>query len=275
MDGRVGAGDFPAMGPLVEQPRVDEAPPEPGKDYLVAVADPAGARAALDTAERLVLLDGWATAWQVVDRLAMAGFYVTLMVAAADADADRGDSTLAWWVVGLAAVLFVLVSSVCSRRVGMSLSGRERLLDVTAWGAVLAVVLWWSLVQPSSRGVAVVPALLVVAFALAPVVRWRRAIRRATGVEGWPPGAQAFALLSVLARAGAVAPDRLVALAGLTPVNGDRWIGRLRAEQAVIGGRRRHWVIGDERVRLTAPGHERLHRMREELERVAAGMPAG
>jgi hypothetical protein len=273
MDARVGSGDFPAMGPLADEPRVDEAPPEPGQDYLVGVADPAGARTALDTADRLVLLDGRATAWQVVDRLAMAGFYGTLMVAAAYA--DGGYSTTAWWVVGLAAVLFLVVSSACSRRVGMTLSGRERSLDVLAWGAVVVVVLWWALAERSSRGLVVVPALLVVAFAFAPVVRWRRAIRRATGIEGWPPGAQAFALTSVLARAGAVAPDRLIALAGLTPVNGDRWVERLRAEQAVSGGRRRHWVLGDERVRLTPPGHERLHRMREELERVAAGMPAG
>ncbi len=278
MDATDGRGSYPVMGPIVEspvapvvQPRAAELAPDP----LLSVADPRGARVALDTAARLVLLDGRATVWQVVDRLATAGFYLTLLGAAAHLDTDRGSPTTAWWVVGLAAVLFLVVSGVCSRRVGMSLSGRERWLDVLAWGAVVAMVLWWVLAQPSSRGVAVVPALLVVAFALVPVARWRRAIRRATGIEGWPPGVQAFALLSVLDRAGEVAPERLIALAGLTPVNGDRWLERLGAEQAVTGGRRRHWVLGDQRVRVTPPGHERLRRMRAELERVAAGAPVG
>ena len=91
----------------------------------------------------------------------------------------------------------------------------------------------------------------------------------------WPPGAQAFALLSVLARVEAIAPDRLVGIAHLDAASGQEWLERLRAEWSVHGGGRRHPLVGDQLVGLTTSGRERLDRMRGELERLASGVPVG
>jgi len=273
MDATADAGGYRPMGPLVES-TVQPLAAELSSDYLLLVTDPRGARTALDTADRLVLLDARATVWQVVERLAIGSIFMAWMAAATAADADADFPIRGWWLITFPFVAIVVVSAVCSRRVGMSLSGRERLLDGLAWAALAVAGLSWALAEPKTRGAVLVVVAFAVVFALIPVVRWQRATHRAKGVEGWPPGAQAFALLSLLGRAGAVAPGRLIGLAGLSSDGGDRWLLRLRAEHSVFGGRRRHWVLGDERARITPLGQERLHRMRAELERVAAEAPA-
>ena len=263
---------YPAMNPLVDEPQPARAPSEPGPDHLLGVSTPADARVALDAADRLVLLDGRATAWRVAERLALALFALAVMAAT-----GTGDGSLigSWWLLGLGILPVLLLSVLSSRTAGMTTSLCPRWVDVLAWGVLVGVVFGWSQAEPATGWFGVLIVVAVLGYALVPAVAWGIATRRAGGVQGWSPGSQAFALLSVLDCAGSVAPERLIALAGLTPGNGDRWVERLRSEQSVTGGRRRHRVLGDQHVRLTPPGHERLRRMRGELERVAARAPVG
>ena len=180
-----------------------------------------------------------------------------------------------WLVLVVLALVLVLQPS-CARMVGLTprASARwARWAGPVSWTALVAGFLaigfdpWW-FVGLLTAGVLVHGAV--------PVVRWRRAVRRGASSEcRWPRGAEAFAILSILARADSVAPDRLSAIAGLEPAAGERWLHRLRSERSSSGGRRRHRLIGDERVGLTVPGRERLERMRADLERLAGQVPVG
>jgi hypothetical protein len=288
MDVSDGRGGYPAMRPLVDPPvevgavgpGPDHLAGEPGPDYLLLVATPHDARAALDAGERLVLPDGRGTAWLAADRLVTGAWYVVLLATALGQDTAGGDFPSARLLVLLAlGVPVLLLDLACSRAVGL----RPRQVRASWWArgaqglaAGVAVFVLVNLGSSSVTWRGPVLAVGVLLYSSAPVVGWWRASHRGGGAPvEWPPGSQAFALLSVLARVEGVTADRLLTLNGLPPVNGDRWLDRLRSEQALYGGRRRHWVVGDTLVGLTAPGRERLDRMRADLERLAARVPVG
>ena len=282
MDVHDGLGGYPAMGPIVDPPVrrvVEPQAAEPGQDYLLTVAGPDDARAALHAADRLVLPDGRATAWLVADRLVSGAWYVALLATALDQDTAGGDfpSTLLK-VVLAAGVLVILVDLACTRAAGV----RPRRQWESRWswlGQVLGIAVVVFMLASQSfevRALVVVLGAGVLGYAAVPVVRWLRASRRVGGPStAWPPGAQAFALLSVLARVEAIAPDRLVGVTHLDAASGPEGLERLRAEGSVHGGGRRHPLVGDQLVGLTASGRERLDGMRAELERLASGVPVG
>ena len=282
MDADDGQGDYEAMGPIVDPPVrgvVEPHAAEPGPDYLLAVADPDDARAALDAADRLVLPDGRATAWLVADRLVSGAWYIALLATALNQDTAGGDfpSTLLK-VVLAAGVLILLVDVACTRAAGV----RPRRQRESRW-SWLAQVLGTAVVVFVLAGQSVdVRALVgvlgagVLGYAAIPVVRWLRATRRVGGERApWPAGAQAFALLSLLARVEAIAPERLLGIADLDAASGQEWLERLRAEWSVHGGGHRHPLVGGQPVGLTASGRERLDRMRAELQQLASGVPVG
>ena len=282
MDVHDGQGGYPAMGPVVDPPVppvVEPQAAEPGPDYLLTVAGPDDARAALDASDRLVLPDGRATAWLAADRLVTGAWYFVFMATLLAQDTAGGDfPSLQLKLVLAAGVVVGLLDLGCSRMVGL----RPRQTRESRWSwfaQVLAVALVVILVVSLDADPLLVGAVLavgVVGYAAVPVVRWLRASRRVRGEPvSWPPGAQAFALLSVLAGVEAIAPDRLVGIAHLDPASGQAWLERLRAEWSVHGGGRRHPLVGDQLVGLTASGRERLDRMRGELERLASGVPVG
>lgn len=252
-----------------------------GAGPTVGVGGAASARAALSAADRVAPVDGRATVALGLTRLLTGGCYVVLVVAVIGGIAPPGDTAALGGLpqVPLALALLALVAAALldtatTRWVGVTPDGgprRERWLWVTGW---FALVVGFLVVQFDPRAFLAVFALGVVIHAAVPALRWWRDSRHASGTVTWPAGAETFALLSVLARVESITPDRLLGLAALPPVAGDRWLDRLRSEGSVFGGRRRHWVVGDERVGLTVPGRERLALMRSELERLAGDPPA-
>lgn len=252
-----------------------------GAGSTVGVGGAASARAALTAADRVELVDARATAALVATRLLAGGGFLLLVAAVIGDIVPPGDTTalngspqvpLALAVaVALAAAL---LDTVTTRWVGVtpaSSTRRGRWVWMTGW---FALVVGFLIVQFDPRAFLAIFALGVVIHAAVPALRWWRVRRHASSAVSWPTGAEAFALLSVLARVESITPDRLLGLAALPPVAGDRWLDRLRSEGSVFGGRRRHWLLGDERVGLTVPGRQRLALMRGELERMAGDLPA-
>lgn len=259
------------MDPLAESGLVEEVTVERAPDHLLRVEDPAGARAALDAAERTVLVDGRATAWIVASRLATGAFYVALCAAVVrDVSLHEPWTFVPTWLV-LAMLAPVLVLQLFSARVvGLSPRAGAR------WARWAGPVSWTVLVVgflvvrfDASWFVGLLAAGVLVGSA-APVVQWRRAVRRAaTSERRWPAGAEAYAVLSVLAQARWVHPDRLPALTGLLPVRCDEWVTACAARGLVVPGTRR--VVFARGAEITARGRERLEEWTAELEARAAG----
>lgn len=180
-------GGYPAMGPLVDS-RVDvrgaQGAVAHGPDPLMHVEDPTDARAALEAAERTVLVDGRATAWTVAGRLATGAFYVTLSAAVLGDVSFEEPWTLAptWLVLVVLAPVLVLQLS-CARMVGLTPRAGARWArwaGPVSWTALVAGFLairfdpWW-FVGLLAAGVLVHGAV--------PVVRWRRAVHRGASSE--------------------------------------------------------------------------------------------
>ena len=119
--------------------------------------------------------------------------------------------------------------------------------------------------RPLAVGLAVVAA----GHLLAPVVRWAWSRRRPRGTTAWPDGAQAYAVLSVLARAQWVHPHRLSLLTGLPLDRCDEWVRACAVRGlAVPAGRGR---VFSRNAEITPRGLARLDRWTAELTSRAAG----
>ena len=246
------------------------APPgsadDPSPDYLLQVATPESARAALEADAAGIVLDGRATAWLMAGQAG--GLVVLLLVASVFVDTEQPRDIGPIWVLLVAPV--VLLAAAAERLAGISPPAVPWQLSLAVSTAAVTgalAVVWVS--GEIAWGIVVFVAVLGLG-GLAPLAgRWRGRRRGRRSSLAWPQGAQAFAILSVLDRVDTVAPSRLAVLAGIDPRTLDPWIDRLRSEWALSGGRRRHRLVGDQRVFITEPGRERLGRMRRHLEELA------
>lgn len=264
---------YPGMGPIVEPeiagPVVHDT--GPGPDHLLAVIGARDARAALDAAARVVLADGRVTAWTVASRVGSGAVFLLLVTAVLR---DRLFSGSAFLLVMFAFVPLILLEVLADRAVGFTPRRGRGWHSLALPGAFAVFVIAYLVLEPGVGWFIGVFAAAVVMHSAVPLVAWARS-GRAGGPVAWPAGSQAFALLAVLDLVEVIAPDRLVALAGLDPTPGRKWLERLESEQSLYGGRRRGRLRGDQRVGLTVAGRDRLHRMRAELERLAAEVPVG
>lgn len=106
--------------------------------------------------------------------------------------------------------------------------------------------------------------------------RWYRRVRQDGGsmppVASWPPGAEAYAVLSGAASVQSVAPSWLCERVGLSPAVGAEWVRVLTSQGWLRGGGH---FLGLERlpelpVEVTIDGRERLDAERSRLATLAA-----
>lgn len=249
----------------------EQVAPRPGpgaeRDELLRVAGAADARAALDAAESLVLVDGRATAWMALAELTYIGAVLTLFGPLVPARLPTAVPYLAFGAL-------LVLSLVCRRAGGVQVKPLSpRMVGAAVAVFLVAIVAMIVFTIPESWFPAFL-GLCAAGVVLTAVVRWVRSRRRGRH-PGWRPGTEAFAVLSMLEAAGALTPDRLGARAGLDPATSDRWIERLRSDHAIMGGHERRRPLGRDWIRITDTGRERLARMRAELEQQAAGVPVG
>lgn len=269
MDVRDGGTGYPVLAPLPEAAPQDSRPQDtrpglvpPGRDHLLSVTSAADARATLVAAKSLVAVDGRATAWTALSQLGHMVAFISLFVVV-----DRDSVPL-----GVAFLVFLglmILSQLSQRASGVQPkrpSGRVVVACFLGGFAAVAVSIALDLSRSWFLGVLAACAVGAVA---TPIVRWVRSIR-VGGHERWRPGAEAFAILSLLDAAAAVTPDYLGSRAELSPATRDAWIDRLRAEHAIMGGHERRRPLGRDWIRITETGRERLARMRLELEHQAA-----
>jgi hypothetical protein len=115
-------------------------------------------------------------------------------------------------------------------------------------------------------------AVVAACYLLAPVVRWLWSLHRPQDTTTWPDGAQAYAVLAVLARVRCMHPDRLATLTGLPRERCDEWVAACAVRGlAVRAGRRRGLLRNAE---ITAAGLARLDAWTAELSaRAASAQP--
>ena len=234
---------------------------------------PDAARRALAAAAAVRVFDGRATAWLVVARATEVPVLALLVVAMVDPDRLAGPWF--WWALGV--LVLVAIAQPLGRVAGAEprLLTTRRRVALTSVG-ILLVVLVGRLDASSDREgppvrVHLVAALGLGCYVLAPAVRWaRNRLTHGRGPEpGWPEGAEAFAVLSVLAQARRVHPARLCALTGLLPVRCDEWVEACtRRGLALRGSRRTLFPRGSE---ITPLGLRRLEEWTAELEARAGG----
>jgi hypothetical protein len=228
---------------------------------LLSVADAGAARQALAAARAVTLLDGRRTALWIAVRIATVGA-VALWLHAVLAD---NDVYLPYYITGIA---FFLAVGIAEDRFPVWWGARPALLGrswpprVGLFAAYVGTV--YVVIQLGERSLAdairVVVALGSV-WALMPLLTRRR--RRHPAAD-WPPGSEAFALLSVLDRAWWVEPQRLGTLTELPPVIRDQWLDTIRSRGWVTGGRERRWG-SPSRVEITSAGREQLRAWRRRL----------
>ena len=241
-------------------------------DELLPDRGPVAARRALEAADAVWVFDGRATVGVVVQRLLeLAGFALMFQ------GALYGGLLVGQWVwvaVGLGVVLLAYESPV-GRLAGAEPRRWRTRWRVTLVAVVMVLILLRGLGALGSWVAAndgVFPVgLAVVAggYLLAPVARWVWSRHRPRGTTAWPDGAQAFAVLSVLARAQWVHPDRLSVLTGLPRDRSAAWVQACAARGLAVPAARGRVFLRN--AEITAAGLTRLDAWTSELTRRAAG----
>lgn len=107
-------------------------------------------------------------------------------------------------------------------------------------------------------------------------VRWHLDIRRAPATvpppARWPPGSEAYAVLSAAAAATSVAPSWLRERVGLLSVVGGQWVHALTRQGWLTGGGNLFGIARwpELHVQISDAGRERLERERARLQALAA-----
>jgi hypothetical protein len=241
-------------------------------DELLPDRGPVAARDALRAAAEIRVFDGRATAWLVVQRLLEVAGFVLLLGGAFYGGLMTGQWV--WVVVGLGVLLFAYEGPV-GRRAGAEprrWPTRWRMALVTAAAVVVllsaagALGSWASEANGSASGIGA--AVVAVCYLLAPLVRSAWSLRQPRGVTTWPDGAQGYAVLSVLARAQWVHPDRLAVLTALPRDRCDEWVRACAARGLAVAATRGR--VLPRRPAITAGGLARLAQWDSELAARAA-----
>ncbi len=152
---------------------------------------------------------------------------------------------------------------------------RRRVAGFAAVGAAVVVLAIVSPLLPSSTGNwSQLGTLMVLALSyfLAPVVRWAWSLRRVGGATPWAAGAQAYAVLSVLARVQWMHRVRLAELGGMSLEQCDACLGACAARGLVVRPARRGFLT--RHPEITSAGLARLDVWTIELtERAAHAQP--
>lgn len=245
-------------------------------DELLPDRGPVAAKQALRAAAEIRVWDGRATVWLMAQRLLEIAGFVMLLGGVVLGSVLVGQ----WvWIVGGAAVLLLAWEGPLGRRAGAEprrwpTRWRAALVTVGLVAVVLAAAgVLGSRAVEDDGGVAVDPLLAIAGcYLLAPVVRWAWSRRRPHGLTAWPDGAQAYAVLAVLARVQWMHPDRLATLTGLPRERCDEWVAACAARGLAVTAARR-WVLL-RNPEVTAAGLARLDAWTAELtDRAAAAQP--
>jgi hypothetical protein len=238
-------------------------------DDLLPDHGPSAARQALAAAAGLRVFDGRATCWLVLQRVLEITALALLLGAAV-----YGFLMGAVWVM-----LTLCTAGVAAALVGYEgtvgrLAGAEPRRWRTRWRVLVVLAAATVILLPefgafgpwssAATGLVVAGGYLVT-----PVLRWATTRRRPRATTGWPDGAQAFAVLSVLARAQWVHPDRLSQLTGLPRDRCDDWVRACAVRGLAVPAARGRVLL--HRPEITAAGLVRLDVWTSELTRRAAG----
>ncbi|MGL5928563.1 MAG: hypothetical protein ACRCY8_06475 [Dermatophilaceae bacterium] len=229
---------------------------------LLRVDAPADAAAALHAAATVRLFDRRTAPWAVLLRLLRIAPPLPLLYVVLTDDSTEHGSTVA---LGVFLVLTVVVIS------GEYLLERPAGAEPwTRWGWYLVLVLTLiALVVVAARWspwLLVLAGLLGGAWVTTPV----RDLWRAGPPVSWPAGSEAFATLTVLARASWVHPRRLAALTAMPEPVSRQWVAELaRLGLVSYGG---IWSGGSSRsgVQASSAGRDQMARWRSRLEELAA-----
>ena len=227
---------------------------------------------ALRAARDVRVFDARATAWLVVQRLLEVVGMSGLLLGVVFGSVLVG--RWVWVVLGAGALLLAFEGPTAR------LAGAEPRNWPTRWrlglvlALVVAVVVVGVLTRNSSTGTGngsplVGCALLAICYLLAPVVRWALSSRRGAAATPWPDGAQAYAVLSVLARVQWMHRVRLAELTGMTVEQCDAWVGACTSRGLVDPPARR--AILTRHPEITAQGLARLAAWTGLLRERAAG----
>jgi hypothetical protein len=230
------------------------------------------ARQALAAAAGLRVFDARTTAWLVVQRLLEVVGMSALLLGIAFGSVLVG--RWVWIVLGAGALLLALEGPTAR------LAGAEPRNWPTRWrlglvaALMVAVVVVGILTRNSSTGTGsgsplVGYGLLVTCYLVAPVVRWALSSRQGAGAAPWPDGAQAYAVLSALARVQWMHRVRLAQLTGMTLEQCDAWVGACASRGLVAQGASRG--ILTRHPEITAQGLARLTAWTDLLQQRAAG----
>ncbi len=241
-------------------------------DELLPDHGPEAAQQALRAAADVRVWDGRATVWLVAQRLLEIVGVLMLLGGVVVGSVLVGQ----WmWILGGAALLLLVWEGPVGRRAGAEprrWPTRWRSALVTA--AILVIVLAATGVIPSGASddggtVVEIPVLIAACYLLAPVVRWSWSLRGPRGTTPWPDGAQAYAVLAVLAKAQWMHPERLATLTGLPRERCDEWVAACAARGHAVTGRRRRGLLRN--AEITESGLARLDAWTAELTQRAAG----
>jgi len=245
----------------------------PTTDEMLPDRGAAAAQQALRAAEGLLVFDGRATAWLVVQRVLEVVGTAVLLSGVVFGSVLVGQ----WvWIVAGVALLLVAWEGPVGRRAGAEPRrwpvGRRL---VAALGLLAAVVVAGIVTSgsatPTTSGVsplALGMVLVAVGYLVAPVVRWARSLRRSGQQAPWPEGAQAYAVLSVLARVQWMHPDRLAELTQLPRASCGEWVSACAVRGLVVPAARRRGHLRN--AEITPGGRARLDAWTAELTRRAA-----
>jgi len=241
-------------------------------DDLLPDRGPLAARQALAAADELRVFHGRATVGVVVQRsLEVAGF---VLIAQGALYGGMLVGQWAWVLVGVGVVAFASEGPV-GRLAGAEPRRWRTRWRVTLVAAAMVLILLrgmgalGSWVAANDRVFPAGLALVAVGYLLAPVARWAWSRRRAPGTTAWPDGAQAFAVLSVLAGAQWVHPDRLSVLTGLPRGRCDDWVRACAVRGLAVPAARGRVFL--RKAEITPAGLDRLDVWTSELTRRAAG----
>lgn len=241
-------------------------------DELLPDRGPEAARQVLRAAGDIRVWDGRATAWLVLQRLLEAAGMAAFLVGVVAGSVLVGR----WvWIVLGAGTLLLAFEGPTTRLAGAEPRRWPTRRRVAGFAAVVAAVVVLAIVPPdvssSTGNWPQLGTLLVLALSyfLAPVVRWAWSLRRVAGATPWPDGAQAYAVLSVLARVQWMHRVRVAELAGMPLEQCDAWVGACAARGLVVRPARRAFLT--RHPEITAAGLARLDAWTAELTQRAAG----
>jgi hypothetical protein len=246
-------------------------------DEMLPDRGPVAAQQALRAAADIRVWDGRATAWLVAQRLLEIVGFAMVFAGVVFGSVLVGQ----WvWILGGVAILLLVWEGPVAPRAGAEPRRWPTRWRATLVTAVLVVIVlaatgfFGSSLAGNDEGSTLANplGLVAVGYLLAPVVRWLWSLRRPRGTTDWPDGAQAYAVLAVLAKAQWMHPDRLAALTGLTRERCDEWVQACAARGLAVTARRRRGLFRN--AEITASGLARLEAWTAELATRAADVGA-